>query len=122
MRLQGQAGRKAKQEVMSFERRTAPRVTVARKTPVVLFFEGRRFLGRVADISQGGVRISMSELACRRLSALVRIESRVDLIINSEDIALQCEVRHFDGGSVGLQFVDSISRARTLELLARLTE
>jgi hypothetical protein len=110
-----------RQETMFFERRATPSYAVERNAQAVLFSGAHQFLGRVVEISEGGVRFALSGMGSRRLRSVITVGAPLDLLIKPDLKAYQCNIRHFEGDTVGLSFIDKASRSRTRELLSRLT-
>lgn len=106
---------------MFFERRATPRFVVERNSQAILFSGAHQFLGRVVEISEGGVRLALSGIGCRHLRSVIVAGVPLDLLIKPDLKAFQCQIRHFEGDTVGLSFVDKVSRGRTRELRSRLT-
>ncbi len=106
---------------MFFALRATSRYDVERNAQAVLFSGAHQFPGRVVEKFDGGVRLALSGMGSRRLRSVITVGAPVDLLIKSDLKAYQCQIRHFDGDTVNLSFVDRASRGRTREILSRLT-
>ncbi len=104
---------------MFIQQRATPRQPVVHEVDAVLFHGDHQLAGRLADISEGGVRFLLDDPCL--LPKILEIGAHVTLVVKSDNEALECELRNIGENDLGLRFFDRVCRVRRRELIARIT-
>ncbi len=104
---------------MFIERRASPRQPVVQNVEAALFCGDLQLSGRIADISEEGVRVILDE-AGPSLPASLAPGMRLSLLAKNDHQAFECEIRRVGDDDLGLFFIDLASSARRRELIARI--
>ncbi len=104
---------------MFIERRASPRQPVVQNVEAALFCGDQQLSGRIADISDEGVRVVFAETGAPLASSLAP-GMRLSLLVKSDHQAFECEIRRVGAHDLGLFFLDLASGVRRRELIARI--
>lgn len=104
---------------MFIERRASPRQPVVQNVEAALFCGDRQLSGRIADISEEGVRVILAESDAPLPTSLAP-GMRLSLLVKSGHQAFECEIRRVGSDDLGLFFLDLASSARRRELIAKI--
>ena len=105
---------------MFIQQRATPRQAIVHEVDAVVFYGERQIVGRIADISEGGVRFVFEGAEFSSLPAALEIGAHVTLVVKADHEALECEVRNIGENDLGLRFFDRVCRVRRRELIAQI--